>query len=185
MSKLYVDEIHAKTSGGNKGFVTQVVSETKTDTQSITGAYVDVLSATITPSNANSFNVSSKSAVTTSSKILIQVTVNGSANERYSGIKLFRGSTQIALGDTTGSVSRVFMSIDSNQDEANSPYLLRTMSGSFLDTPSTSSSVTYKIQAGNDHSGSTVTHINKMPNNDTLNFSLRGITTLTLTEISG
>jgi hypothetical protein len=172
MSKLYVDEIHAKTSGGNKGFVTQVVSETKTDTQSITGAYVDVLSATITPSNANS-------------KILIQVTVNGSANERYSGIKLFRGSTQIALGDTTGSVSRVFMSIDSNQDEANSPYLLRTMSGSFLDTPSTSSSVTYKIQAGNDHSGSTVTHINKMPNNDTLNFSLRGITTLTLTEISG
>ena len=175
MSKLYVDEIHAKTSGGNKGFVTQVVSETKTDTQSITGAYVDVLSATITPSNANS----------TSSKILIQVTVNGSANERYSGIKLFRGSTQIALGDTTGSVSRVFMSIDSNQDEANSPYLLRTMSGSFLDTPSTSSSVTYKIQAGNDHSGSTVTHINKMPNNDTLNFSLRGITTLTLTEISG
>lgn len=172
MSKLYVDEIHAKTSGGNKGFVTQVVSETKTDTQSITGAYVDVLSATITPSNANS-------------KILIQVTVNGSANERYSGIKLFRGSTQIALGDSTGSVSRVFMAIDSNQDEANSPYVLRTMSGSFLDAPSTSNSVTYKIQAGNDHSGSVVTHINKMPNNDTGNFSLRGITTLTLTEISG
>ena len=172
MSKLYVDEIHAKTSGGNKGFVTQVVSETKTDTQSITGAYVDVLSATITPSNANS-------------KILIQVTVNGSASERYSGIKLFRGSTQIALGDATGSVSRVFMSIDSNQDEANSPYVLRTMSGFFLDSPSTSNSVTYKIQAGNDHSGGAVTHINKMPNNDTGNFSLRGITTLTLTEISG
>ncbi|MFZ9077929.1 MAG: hypothetical protein ACO23H_05295 [Alphaproteobacteria bacterium] len=159
-------------SGLPSGTVLQVVSAEKTDTQQITGAYADVLSVTITPTS-------------TTSKILVQVTVNGSATSRYSGIKLFRGSTQIALGDATGSVSRVFMSIDSNQDEANSAYILRTMSGSFFDTPSSNSAVTYKIQAGSDHSGSDVTNINKMPNSDTGNFSLRGITSITVTEIAG
>tara|TARA_B100001093_G_C26546727_1_gene892686 strand:- start:196 stop:723 length:528 start_codon:yes stop_codon:yes gene_type:complete len=174
MSTLFVDTINEKTSGNGvqiPGHVVQVVSAEKTDTQQISGSYADVLSATITPTS-------------TTSKILVQVTVNGSATERYSGIKLFRGSTQIALGDSTGSVSRVFMSIDSNQDENTQAYIMRTMAGSFLDAPSTSSSVTYKIQAGNDHSGSIVTHINKMPNNDTANFSLRGITSITLMEIA-
>lgn len=148
----------------------QVVSAQKTNTQAISGAYADVLSATITPK----YNTS---------KILVQVTLNASNTHRYSGCKLFRGSTQIALGDSAGSVSRVFMSIDSNQDESNSPYIMRTMSGHFLDSPSTTSATVYKIQCGNDHD-STVTSINKMPNNDTATFSLRGITTITLTEIS-
>jgi hypothetical protein len=173
-STLTVDTIVGATTAANvklpAGSSLQVVSAQKTDTQAISGAYADVLSATITPK----YNTS---------KILVQVTLNASNSHRYSGCKLFRGSTQIALGDATGSVSRVFMSIDSNQDESNSPYIMRTMSGTFLDSPSTASSTVYKIQCGSDHS-SDVTSINKMPNNDTGNFSLRGITTITLTEIS-
>ena len=174
-STLIVDEIQGAATAANvklpAGSTLQSVSAVKTDTQSISGAYADVLSATITPK----YNTS---------KILVQVTLNASSTNRYSGCKLYRGSTQIALGDATGSVSRVFLSIDSNQDETHSAYLMRTMSGAFVDSPSTASSTVYKIQCGVDDGGSSVTHINKMPNNDTGNFSLRGITTLTLTEIS-
>jgi len=173
-STLTVDTIVGATTAANvklpAGSSLQVVSAQKTDTQAISGAYADVLSATITPK----YNTS---------KILVQVTVNASNTHRYAGCKLFRGSTQIALGDATGSVSRVFMSIDSNQDESNSPYIMRTMSGTFIDSPATASATVYKIKCGSDHSGD-VTSINKMPNNDTGNFSLRGITTITLTEIS-
>lgn len=174
MSTMYVNKVQELNVGSGvhiPGHVIQVVSAEKTDTQAISGAYADVLPATITPK----YNTS---------KILVQVTLNASNSHRYAGCKLFRGSTQIALGDATGSVSRVFMSIDSNQDEANSPYIMRTMSGTYLDSPATTSAIVYKIQCGNDHS-SDVTSINKMPNNDTGNFSLRGITTITLTEIAG
>ena len=174
MSTLYVDTINEKTSGNGvqiPGHVVQVVSAEKTDTMTISGAYADVLSATITPK----YNTS---------KILIQVLLNASHTHRYSGCKLFRGSTQIALGDAIGSVSRVFMSIDSNQDEATQSYIMRTMSGHFVDSPSTTSATTYKIQCGLDDGSSTVCSINKMPNSDTANYSLRGITSITLMEIA-
>lgn len=173
-SIINVDTINEKTSGNGvqiPGHVVQVVSAEKTDTQQISGSYADVLSATITPTS-------------TTSKILVQVTLNASNTHRYSGCKLFRGSTQIGLGDATGSVSRVFMSIDSNQDENTQAYIMRTMSGSFVDSPSTTSATIYKIQCGIDDGSGNVTHINKMPNNDTGNYSLRGITSITLMEIA-
>jgi len=173
-STLTVDNIVGATSSNSihiPGHVLQVVSAEKTDTMTISGAYADVLSATITPK----YNTS---------KILIQVLLNASHTHRYSGCKLFRGSTQIALGDAIGSVSRVFMSIDSNQDEATQSYIMRTMSGHFVDSPSTTSATTYKIQCGLDDGSSTVCSINKMPNSDTGNYSLRGITSITLMEIA-
>jgi len=173
-STLTVDNIVGATSSNSihiPGHVLQVVSAEKTDTMTISGAYADVLSATITPK----YNTS---------KILIQVLLNASHTHRYSGCKLFRGSTQIALGDAIGSVSRVFMSIDSNQDEATQAYIMRTMSGHFVDSPSTTSATTYKIQCGLDDGSSTVCSINKMPNSDTANYSLRGITSITLMEIA-
>ena len=76
------------------------------------------------------------------------------------------------------------MSIDSNQDEATQTYIMRTMSGHFVDSPSTTSATTYKIQCGLDDGSSTVCSINKMTRSETDNYSLRGITTLTLMEIS-
>ena len=174
-STLTVDNIVGATTAANvklpAGSTLQVVSAVKTDTMAISGAYADVLSATIT----TKYNTS---------KILVQVLLNASHTHRYSGCKLFRGSTQIALGDATGSVSRVFMSIDSNQDEATQAYIMRTMSGHFVDSPSTTSATVYKIQCGLDDGSSTVCSINKMTRSETDNYSLRGITTLTLTEIS-
>jgi len=58
------------------------------------------------------------------------------------------------------------------------------MSGHFVDSPSTTSATTYKIQCGLDDGSSTVCSINKMPNSDTANYSLRGITSITLMEIA-
>ena len=183
MSTLAVNTLQAQTgttvsvSSGQTlyapGHVVQVVSAVKSDTMTISGAYADVLSCAITPK----FNTS---------KIQVQVLLNASHTHRYSGCKLFRGSTQIALGDADsgGFVSRVFMSIDANQDENTNAYVLRTMAGIFVDSPSTTSATTYKIQCGLDDGSSTVTSINKQTHALTGNYSLRGITTITLMEIA-
>jgi len=150
-----------------------IIQATKTNTQQITGAHQDVLSATITPSS-------------TTSKILIQVLFNGACDERYSSVKLYRGSTQIALGDADGSSPRVFMSIDSNNDEPNNQYVMRTLSGNFLDSPSTNSAITYKITAGNDHStSSSDVYVNMTAVAGAGTHLMRGITTIILTEVAG
>ena len=155
------------------GTVLQTVSETKTNTQQVTGAHQDVLSATITPSS-------------TSSKILIQVLFNGACDERYASVKLYRATTQIGLGDADGASPRVFMSIDSNNDEPNNQYVMRTLAGNFLDSPSTASAITYKITAGNDHStSSSDVYVNMTAVTGAGTHLQRGITTITLMEIAG
>lgn len=174
MSTMYVNKVQELNVGSGvhiPGHVIQVVSAIKSDTMTISGGYADVLSCTITPKSA-------------SSKIQVQVLLNASHTHRYSGCKLFRGSTQIGLGDAVGNVSRVFMSIDANQDENTNTYVLRTMSGIFIDSPSTTSPTVYKIQCGLDDGSSTVCSINKQTHALTDNYSLRGITTITLTEIA-
>tara|TARA_R110000796_G_scaffold51281_2_gene120868 strand:- start:37 stop:543 length:507 start_codon:yes stop_codon:yes gene_type:complete len=155
------------------GTVLQAVSATKTNTQQVTGAHQDVLSATITPSN-------------TSSKILIQVLFNGACDERYASVKLYRATTQIGLGDADGTSPRVFMSIDSNNDEPNNQYVMRTLSGNFLDSPSSTSAITYKITAGNDHStSSSDVYVNMTAVSGAGTHLMRGITTITLSEVTG
>ena len=88
------------------GSVLQLISETKTDTQTITGqTFTDVLTATITPKSSNS-------------KIYIMCTLNftcysgsdSDLGERYGAAKLYRDSTQIALGDAASNREQVWFS---------------------------------------------------------------------------
>ena len=119
------------------GSVLQVVSTTKTDTFSTatTGSWVDVtgMSVSITPTSS-------------SSKVLVIVdlalalsTVTDIVQQR-----LVRGSTPICVGDSRGSknpVSGAAGVISSNNTNAN-----HTRGFNFLDSPSTTSSTTYKVQ---------------------------------------
>ena len=132
------------TSKLGAGAIAQVVSATKTDTSSFTSAtFADIsgLSVAITPSSS-------------SSKILILSYANcgydyGAAKI---GIKLLRGSTVINLGDTAGNRIRMSSSLYINSDNPSTHGVL----SNFLDSPSTTSETTYKLQAGNLDASGTV-----------------------------
>ena len=159
------------------GHIIQTVSTTKTDTftysaSSISYADVTGLAATITPKFS-------------SSKILVQVNINFSNNKRYSAAILVRGSTQIGGGTAVGSRPSVSVSNGTNQNESNEEYIMRNSSFSFLDSPSTTSATTYKVQAGNTHESGSTTYVNRPQSSDNAAYIHRGISTITLTEVAG
>tara|TARA_R110002012_G_scaffold98899_3_gene236637 strand:+ start:359 stop:1264 length:906 start_codon:yes stop_codon:yes gene_type:complete len=121
--------------GGGK--IGQVVQAVKTDTfTSTSGSLTDItgMSAAITPS-------------ATSSKVLVKVVmhVGMTAADRYSVFQLVRGSTAISLGAASSSRSNASFAhvrVDAN-GSANE---VETKTITFLDSPSTTSETTYKMQ---------------------------------------
>ena len=118
------------------GTVLQVLQTVKTDGFSITGgaAYVDLtgLSVTITPSSATS-------------KILVMFSMyavqQGTTGTYAAQARLVRNSTNIYVGDAAGSAQQASASIGSTN--YNYP---QALTGTFLDSPATTSATTYKIQ---------------------------------------
>ena len=118
-------------AGGGK--LLQVVSTAKTDTFSTdSSSFTDVtgLTVNITPA-------------ATSSKILIIVNLVGDNDSGYSYARLMRDSTEISIGDASNSNTR---SSFGNFNVANNSVFL-TGALTYLDSPSTTSATTYKIQA--------------------------------------
>jgi len=148
--------------------VLQTVSATKTDVFTLTSTtYTDVtgLSVSITPSS-------------TTSKILIFAAINGAGDTGVSSgsMQVVRGATPISVGDTAG--SRV----------SNSATFVASGSAIYsgvsvhLDSPSTTSATTYKIQVRSNVSGTV--NVNKTDNDaDQADFS-RSASSITVMEIS-
>ncbi len=114
------------------GGTVQVKSTTKTDTftmSSTTFADVTGLSVSITPTSA-------------SNKILVIVSMacSSSASELMVA-RLMRGSTAIAIGDAAGLRTQASSSIYTAATSTQT-----SMAISFLDSPSTTSATTYKMQ---------------------------------------
>jgi hypothetical protein len=128
-----------KTPVGGGGKVAQVLQTIKTDTfTTSSNTFTDItgLSVSITPSSATS-------------KIYVSFTVNGASDTDVSNstgaIRLMRDSTAIAIGDAAG-----------NRQRASGTNSTRLITGqsiqmnsvvNFLDSPATTSAVTYKMQA--------------------------------------
>ncbi len=134
MSKLFVDSIQPKTTGGvinAKGMVIQVVQGGRvTRVTHNSNTFTDVgVSATITPKS-------------TSSKILVRLegTIGNSNAGNLTALKLFRDSTEIGSGTGADSYNHFFGYLSS------ASYTLSSVSQSILDLPSTTSAITYKIQ---------------------------------------
>ena len=120
---------------GARGKILQVVSTTKTDTSSTTNndSFEDIsgMSVTITPS-------------ATSSKILVMVDMRLSTVQgRNIVYRLLRGSTQIYMGDAAGSRWRATGAIRLTDDAVGE---MQSEGAIHLDTPSTTSATTYKVQ---------------------------------------
>ena len=114
------------------GIILQVVQTSKTDDFSTTStSFTDVtgFSASITPSS-------------TSSKVLVMVSSNTSTSGGNNAqMKLVRGSTDIFIGDADSSHSQA--AAQSRINDTNSSL---TLTFNFLDSPSTTSATTYKLQ---------------------------------------
>ena len=130
---------------GGVGKILQVKQTVKTDTFSVQGTNtsdVTGLSVAITPS-------STSNKILVSYNLSVAIEYNG-----YSGfIFLLRDSTQIYLGDAAGSRTRASSFMTSHSANDFGAYEMFDLSGSFLDSPSTTSAITYKIQMRSQNNG--------------------------------
>ena len=176
MSTLRVDTI-ANTAGVTNNRVLQVIQSVKTDTQTILASTsldfqeITDLSVTLTPSS-------------TSSKILLIATVNGTVDTRYGGFAFYRGTTKLTVGDAAGSRTPVAFTTGGNSSRSNEQYITNPASGSLLDSPSTTSSTTYYLKGAAFYTGNTL-YINRTSLDNSASYTARGISTLTAMEISG
>jgi len=163
------------TTNPKAGNIIQVVSTTKTDAfGSSSTSYTDVtgFSATITPTSS-------------SNKVYVMVYVNSSADVRYAAFRLVRGSTNIAVGTgITGSQEAVSFTVGSNNSNTYDNLVLRNQSIAILDSPSTTSATTYKLQ-GRVTYGTGNFYINRIPYTDTTStYVMRAASTITLYEVA-
>ena len=159
------DNSFAVPSGGK---ILQVLQTAKTDTftLSTTNTWTDVtgLSQAITPAS-------------TSNKVLVNfsigITSNAGANSH--GFKIVRGSTSIGIGDAASSRTQTTVWDYPSENHA------ETQSFTFLDSPSTTSATTYKIQMyAND-----TAYVNRMSTDSDSDTYGRGASTITLMEVAG
>jgi hypothetical protein len=159
------------------GTVLQVQSTTLTDifTTSTTNTWTDItgLSVSITPKS-------------TSSKVFLSATISyGGAVNLYAGIRFVRNSTEIAIGDSAGSRIRVSGTLSADNDSSSGSAKLLSTTVSHLDSPSSTSAVTYKLQNYIDSVVAGTLAINVAGANVDSSFYFRGVSTITAMEIAG
>jgi hypothetical protein len=159
-------------SAGPSGKVLQVLQTIKTDTfTSTSNSFTDItgLSVSITPSSA-------------SSKILVFYSVVGASSattsDSIASIRLMRDATAIAIGDAANNRQRSTGSISTR--ETNATTINFTSAGQFLDTPSSTSALTYKVQG---ITGAGTFYINRTQGDADAASSYRTVSTITVMEI--
>ena len=158
------------------GKVLQVKQTHLNTTQSVASAstsnFADFtgFNATITPSS-------------TSSKIMVMADVNYGIQVGTIHFRLVRDSTAIAVHDTPGG-TRIASTKNSRPDAT--PYAIYSdnLSMNFLDTPSTTSAITYKVQGTLGATYNNTMYLNRPYHmGDSADYNGRGVSTLILMEI--
>ena len=147
----------------NTQYVFNSGSTNQTTYYSISG-----LTATITPSS-------------TSSKILLigSVSAGQQSNSYNNYLRFYRNSTAVGIGNPTNYNAGATGSYRSNDGSA-----MGTIAMSFLDSPATTSAITYSIQICNSGGGSYPSYINRCANNNT-GWEQSGASNFIVMEIAG
>jgi len=163
------------------GHTIQTQHATTNDRTSVTGTtFVSLLTVNITPKS-------------TSSKILVTCMFNGASTDRYAGIKLFRTigatTTQIAASDSSLGSNRVpvwFEIFGNHAIWTTDAWQYQTYShhGTFYDSPSTTSQITYAIYGGNTNRNGTLWMNRQTYGDDDSTWNHRTQTNLTVQEIA-
>ena len=179
MSELRTNRIVPRDGlpSGSSGGVIQVKSTTKTDTftkPTNTTAFVDItgLSVSITPTRSDS-------------KILVMYDLCWGINDGHASMRLMRDSTPIKIGDASGSRTQATGHWHQGGDNSGDKYDIVQHSGTFLDSPATTSSTTYKLQVGTPNSASYTVWINRSGHDSNSAWESRTCSTITVMEVSG
>ena len=174
-SQLRVDKIlpvdGAPTGGG--GGIVQVVQSFDTATSSSSvdgGALTDhVLTQSITPKFSTS-------------KVLVEfhVMCSSSSTMNRLGAVITRGGSPVGVADDTGD-NKTENTVCIVANDTNEPY---TLSGKFLDSPATTSAVTYGIKIRTGTSSTITIQFNRQGTESDNIYIMRGTSSLTLSEIS-
>jgi hypothetical protein len=180
VSDSYIVDVSASKLTGSRtipkgtmpaGSVLQVVSVTKTDTFSTTStSFTDVtgLSASITPTSS-------------SSKIFVIVNVALGAGNIQTSARLMRDATAISIGDTASNRVRA-SSVNVGNTTANSTSGMPLSTAiNYLDSPASTSSITYKIQI---QVNSGTGYVNRADDDQDATFRARTASTITVMEIA-
>jgi uncharacterized phosphosugar-binding protein len=152
---------------GYAGAILQVVQTVKTDTFSVAStSYTDItgLSASITPASSGSTIL-----------VIVDAKLSNSSADA-SMLKLLRNSTDIYIGDAAGSRIRASTSSGFASNEINNTIAF------CLDSPSTTSSITYKAQV---RSQSGTAYLNRMSTDTDNAVFARTASSITLIEVAG
>ena len=180
MSELRTNRIVPRDGlpSGSSGGIIQVKQTVKSDTfskNSSSWADITGMSVSITPTRADS-------------KVFVMVDIKIGTDHGDSdfNIKIVRGSTDIYIGDADGSRRRSSMGAPSYGMPSNTSdgqYYLKQVSLNYLDSPSTTSSTTYKLQIRN--YGGRTNFVNRTGNDTNSQVYPRTASSITVMEVSG
>ena len=153
------------------GSVLQVVQGVKSDISTLTStSFADIgLSANITPSS-------------TSNKILVSVELWGYSGQYVAPNRLMRNTTEIGVAPNAGNrpTTALPFSLPPNTDGSMSVATVQ-----LLDSPSTTSQITYKVQSAVRADGDQDSYINRSESDrNTASYDPRTISYITLMEIA-
>ena len=161
------------TTNSATGKILQVKQTVKTDVSSRGGssgsdslAAIPGLSVDITPS-------------ATSSKILVMVNIKqGETSNAWARYQLQRDSTAIYLGDTASGKTPC-----SNFTYVSSEYRMNNVEEQFLDSPNTTSQITYQVYWGARGGSGTIAYINRI-GQDSGDYAPRTASSITAIEVA-
>ena len=172
MSTMYVNKVQELNVGSGvqiPGHVIQVVSAEFT---------AATASASSNPVNIVSVNITPKSS---SSKIYITASVHAStASGSRAGVGLYKGSNPVVRGDAAGSRSRVYGQVQ-NSDTG----IFSSITMSYLDSPATTSQITYSAKMEPEGGSSTQFYINRSASDNDSGARFRGVSAITVMEVAG
>ena len=160
------------------GHIIQVVSTTKTD------AFTATTGTPASPIDVTGFslNITPKS---TSSKILVRASLNYGGNLNvYGGFYFLRDGTHLVRSTAVTGSSQTKAALTVHGDNSNFQYGLQSAQFEYLDSPASTSQLTYKMQMSS-HNGSTEFYLNRPYDNANASYVHGGTSTFTLMEIAG
>ncbi len=166
--KAYVDAMVA----GGSGIILQVLQSTTDAISTISGGgFTTVLSQAITPFSTNS-------------KILAftQVVGGGTTGMYTVGLRIKRDTIIVGAGAPSESRIPVASTVNESTGYAHNLY---TLTDNFLDSPNTTSEITYEVEVGSSYSTSNTFYLNRTSSDANANYTSRGMSKLILMEVAG
>ena len=180
MSELRTNRIVPRDGlpSGSAGGIIQIRQTLKTDSFNTNSQnLVDItgMSVSITPTRSDS-------------KILVQVHLSfGGDDNMYGQVRLVRDPGDQTVGGSTavsGNQRNGTFGVNT-PNGANGQYKMYSAECQILDSPSTTSTLTYKLQVASTNTGGNYFYLNRPSNNDNQQYIIGGSSTITAMEVSG